>query len=513
MMNSIGLVTFLNMASVVGSLFYSILVAYFFGTSRGVQVFFAASGLQISVLALSQSGQLSELFLPIYHRIREEAGKAHAFVAFSVIINWVVVLASLGVAALWFISGALAQLRVPGFSGDEINLCAQMFRAMVPALLLQVFCSFAVTVGNAERMFGRPETAGLAGRVISLLLVLLLAGSLGPWALVIAFWGNQIVTAVGLVLILRSLGLRHRSALSSPFLSPVEFVKGLSWSVSNTLFLQLWAFAFDAALSHVPGGGFAIFKYVNALAQKAKGVVLRPVGVVYFTDFSEAHVGGGTGMKRSLTSALSLVLAACTVVSAGIVGAGYETFRAMWRTFTDEELLVATLLAIGLFSLMVFAGIWQLYRKYLVAQGHLGLAYVCFSVSLILASAMVGVFVSRGGLWGALGAVALFNVLLVACPIIGWWLIRREVLPFLTVRQVSSWAISAVLGAGAARLTATLVIKAGVLSGGSVTADVLFSFVLWCVAVLTTVFLSALLKVPVSLAFIQRASQFCRHGG
>ena len=513
MLNSIGLLTVLNVAGFVGTLLYSILVAYFFGTSRGVQVFFAASGLQVSVLALSQTGQLSELFLPIYHRIREEAGKAQALIAFSVIINWVIVLASIGGAALWLISGVLAQLRVPGFSGDEINLCANMFRAMLPALLLQVFCSFAVTVGNAERMFGRPETAGLAGRIVSLLLVLLLAGSVGPWALVIAFWGNQIVVAAGLVLILRSIGLRHRLTLGSPFLSFRELVRGLSWSVSNTLFLQLWAFAFDAALSHVPGGGFAIYKYVNTLAQKAKGVVLRPVSVVLFTDFSEAHVGGGTGVKRSLSSALAFVLAGCTIVSAGVAGAGYETFRAMWRTFTDEELLVATVLAFGLFSLMVLAGVWQLYRKYLVAQGQLGLAYVCFSVSLILASAMVGVFVSRGGLWGALGAVGVFNLLLVACPIIGWWLLRREILPFLTARQVFSWVISAVLGVGAARLTAMLLIKGDVLSGGSVAADVVLSVVLWCVAVLTTVFSSTLFKVPVSSAIIQRASQFCRHGG
>ena len=77
----------LRIISIVLGLVYSILQVRFFGTSRAVEVFFVANTLVYLVISLTQAGQLSDIFLPVYLSISQKEGKESAHRAFSVLIN------------------------------------------------------------------------------------------------------------------------------------------------------------------------------------------------------------------------------------------------------------------------------------------------------------------------------------------------------------------------------------------------------------------------------------------
>src|SRR5690242_21707640 len=87
---AIGTLTSLNVAGACVALANSVVTARLFGTSRPMEVFFAAASVQVQLVSLVQTGQLAEIFLPIYHRIRHRSGTERARAAFSVLMNWMI---------------------------------------------------------------------------------------------------------------------------------------------------------------------------------------------------------------------------------------------------------------------------------------------------------------------------------------------------------------------------------------------------------------------------------------
>ena len=76
---SVGVVTILSLAGTVVGVVQSVVVAYAFGTSRQVEIFFAAVALETTMLQLTQTGQLTDIFLPIYLRIKSRGGDKSVF--------------------------------------------------------------------------------------------------------------------------------------------------------------------------------------------------------------------------------------------------------------------------------------------------------------------------------------------------------------------------------------------------------------------------------------------------
>jgi len=249
---SIGILTILNVAGAALAIVQSVVVAWYFGTSRGLEVFFAASTLQGLLLALTQAGQLGEIFLPVYHRIRHDRGPQAAGRAFNVVLTWML----LGVAVLgpvlWWLAWPAVRLLVPGFSAADQEAGVWMFRALAPLLLVQVAATMMQMLANAEKWFGKPEAVDLAARVLGVAATAALAPILGVWAMVAALWCTAAVQAVGYVLLLRRLGHRIRPVLRQEGFSARSLFGNLVLTLSYVGATQVYAFVLNAALSRLP---------------------------------------------------------------------------------------------------------------------------------------------------------------------------------------------------------------------------------------------------------------------
>ena len=155
MIRSLGNLTVLKLIGAVLGILYSIIQVRYFGTDRIIEVFFAAQTVVYLVTSLTQSGQLAEVYLPIYLRLKEESGLAVASSSFSSIINKISCFVSIVLIIMFLIAPFVMKLFIPGFPEDDQLFAALIFRCFLPLTLLQILSAFINTVLNAERIYGR----------------------------------------------------------------------------------------------------------------------------------------------------------------------------------------------------------------------------------------------------------------------------------------------------------------------------------------------------------------------
>ncbi len=150
---------------------YSILQVRYFGASRIVEVFFAAQSLVYLVTSLAQGGQLSEVFLPEYHRLNL-ISKGLGFKALNIVINRMFFLATILSIPIFFLAPIFIDVLVPGFSEGDKKMAVLIFRILLPCLYFQLFNLFFATVLNAEEKFEKAEVLGFTNVIINLICII-----------------------------------------------------------------------------------------------------------------------------------------------------------------------------------------------------------------------------------------------------------------------------------------------------------------------------------------------------
>jgi len=447
---SIGILTILNIVGACIALANSVLVARFFGTGRGLEVYFAASTLQIIVANLMQSGQLGEIFLPIYHRIVHADGRQAAQRAFAVLLNWMVLLVAGMSAGLWFAAPLLLRMLVPGFTSEDRLLGVDMFRCLLPLVAVQVGLSLVQTLANAERWFGKPEAIGVGARGVILIAIAALALPLGPWAMVAAVWCGHLIQLVGCLLMLGRMGYRHRLCLRQEGFSVRSVFARLFVTFGYVGATQVYAVALNAGLSILPQGTYAVFKYVQRLYAKTNAVFLRPVSVVFFTHFSEALARGGRNVEALARSALARCLGIAALAMVAIVVGGEPLLAALWggERFGGEHLGLAARLLSVFYALLLASALGLIARKTAMSLGMVGWQYVSASVVQLVSAACAWRLIPAFDVTGAAATIAINAVGLAAAPLVILALRRRDAFAFYSFVGMGRWLLAA--GAGLA---------------------------------------------------------------
>lgn len=89
---------------------------------------------------------------------------------------------------------------------------------------------------------------------------------IGVWCMVASMWVAQIVSLAGRVSVIHRAGYVHRLVLRHKRLSLKRILGQLSATSIYVIATQLYLFSFTAALTALPSGGFACFKYAEALS-------------------------------------------------------------------------------------------------------------------------------------------------------------------------------------------------------------------------------------------------------
>jgi putative peptidoglycan lipid II flippase len=366
----------LKLITAILGVFYSILQVRLFGASREIEVYFGALSLAYLVTSLTQSGQLAEIFLPEYHKLKVKSNKI-AHQGLNVVINRMLLYGSVLILIIFLSAPYFIDLLIPGFEEKDKILATSMFRVLLPYLAIQLVSSFFITVLNAEKKFGRAEFLGLLNTIINIIILLAFFPILGVWSLELIFYIHQLYRN----------GFRYSLIISLDDFDHVKFFKAIQSTLFYVGATQIYSFVLTASISYLPEGTFAIFKYVQNLSNKVKGLFIQPFITIFFTTYSQlAQVGKSVTneMKRTITNIINVNIILCV----GTILMGKYIIDFIWggNKFDDNDVNLAYLFLLFNVVAIVFSSLGSVYRKMAVSHGKSKALYSCWVISQLLSA-------------------------------------------------------------------------------------------------------------------------------
>lgn len=446
MLRTLGNLTALKLIGALLGIFYSILQVRYFGTDRIVEVFFAAQSVVYLVSSLTQSGQLAEVYLPIYLQLKEEYNHSIASQSFSIIINRILCYVSFILVFMFFTAPIIMELFIPGFSDDDQEFATLIFRALLPLVLVQIISSFINTVLNAEKIYGRVEVAGIVSYIFSILILVYFFEEWNIWSLVVALYVGRLIDFVIGLIYLRKQEINYSIIWNIDEFDAQDLLKTLFSTFTYTGATQILNWAYTASLSFLPQGTFAIFKYVNLLFSKSGSIIVDPVKTLLFTEFSTKRKENNANNIELLKKATNISIILGILIFTIAMFSGYEGMSLIWggKKFDSESLDKAFPILIAFFSLYTIQIAYGISRKYVVSCGLAAELYNKQAVTQVISAGVVFLLVSYFGYLGLIIGLLTNRILLLSVPFImnnsiygeifqGRFMIKVAVLLFLVV--------------------------------------------------------------------------------
>jgi len=408
----------------VFGLAYSILQVRFFGTSRGVEVFFVATTVSYMVISLTQSGQLCEFFLPVYLSIRTNHGKPAAHRAFSVLINRFAVFFSILLIIFYFLSPFIVALMAPGFSEADIELCVKMFRVFLIFLELQFINSFIDVTLNAEKIFGRVELAAILNSIISLILLILFYQTFGVWILVITLFVGKVIEFMITIIFVKKVGIKYSMIWYEKTFDTKSFFRLMFTTSGYVGATQIFSMIFTAVATLLPQGTYAIFKYVQQISSKASGILVAPLSTVFFSHFSGSVSTGEKDLEKKMQDPILYSSLLGLSLTGLVILLGQEIINVLWKSkiMSDYFLHIGYWMLIINFVGFTLSAIGSIYRRVAVSLDKGKYLYRFWIGGQIISGLLSYLIIPPLG-WFGLSIVTFLNAFLLAAGSI--WVSRK----------------------------------------------------------------------------------------
>ena len=402
------------------------------GASRQADLYFASFTLPDFLNYLLAAGALSIVFIPIFVAHLQRGDERRAWISFSVIANFIVLIGTIGIGILMLISRPLAGLVAPGITApDDVDTLVRLTRIILPAQFFHVVGGLLSAALQAQNLHALPALAPLvysAGIIIGGL-----AGAYYPELGAEGFaWGVLIGSIAGPFALplygciksnmrwLPSLSfndpdLRRYLWLSLPIMIGFSIVIVDEWIVKNQA-------------SYLPAGTLAYLQYGRTLMKVPIGMFGMAVGVASYPTISELVAAGAIVRAYALLChAVRLMLLLTFAAQICLTVAGFEAVYLIWGLSAHRFSLVdaqetATVLAFLCIGLSGWAA------QTLISRGFyaLGSTWLPTLVGTAIAIVMTPSYVVLRHQAGAIGlAVASSSAIIIYVMVLGWLQRRR----------------------------------------------------------------------------------------
>ncbi|AUC79541.1 hypothetical protein CW736_09235 [Nonlabens sp. MB-3u-79] len=373
------------LAAILGVTF-SILQIRYFGASRLIEIYFAAQSLVYIVTSLTQSGQLSEIFLPVYHQLNAIKARM-GFKALNLILSRMLIFGLLLTVAVFFLTPYIIQLTVPGFEPSDQEFATLIFRVLLPYLLLQIINSFFINILNAEEKFGRAELLGLINSALNVLSLIVFFPYLGIWALVVSLLLGKCIEFLFYLVQLAKLGYKPAFIWRLEGFDHTEFFKAARSTVGYAVSTQTYTMVLTASISYLPEGSFAIFKYLQNLSSKIQNLVVQPFVTIFFTLYSKS-LDSMDYLNDLFQKNMKSLLAINAFLIISIYLLGEQAIEVIWggdKFQGDDVQLAYNFFQFNAIAILI-GSINLMYRKMSVADGKGKMLYRYWTVSQLLSA-------------------------------------------------------------------------------------------------------------------------------
>jgi putative peptidoglycan lipid II flippase len=366
------------------SISYSILQVRYFGTSRTIEIYFAAQSLVYLVTSLSQGGQLAEIFLPEFHKLNV-IKKGLGFQGLNIVINRMLLWGGFIMIVIFLLTPFFIRLIVPGFSEEDQATASLMFKVLLPYLFFQINNAFFKTVLNAEKKYGRAEFLGVTNTIVNIISLVLLYKYIGVWALVVSMLLGKVIEFLFYLSQLYKIGYKYRFVLSIEEFNHNAFFRTMQNTFLYVGATQIYSIIVTASISFLPEGVFAIYSYVGNLANKMKGLFIQPFLTIFFTQYSILIRKSESVVEKFKTNLTSIIYVNIIIII-GTILLGDFIIDLIWgsKKFDANSVdLAYTLLIYNIFTILIIS-IGNVYRKMSVAHGKAKKLYQFWAISQLL---------------------------------------------------------------------------------------------------------------------------------
>lgn len=304
--------------------------AALFGASRLTDAFLVAYNVPEMIQTLFFSGVLSNFFVPVIMRYRED--KDELSTIFSVALNGALLFSLFLLGVCYASASGLMTLAAPGLAGDDHALVVFLFRFMLPMLVLH--CLLAVMKGTLNSLdhYAMPEYAGVFFNLVMIVCALSLAPTYGITSLAIGAVAGSVLQLLVQLPTLRRHGIRYRFTFA--FQHPaLREMGGLALgALVATAVVPLNAFVARALASTLQEGSISALAYAFRVFLLPVSLVAVPVYTVLLTELSAAHHGGQLEtFKKQAEAGLSLLFAVALPATAVLIALAVPITRLLYE--------------------------------------------------------------------------------------------------------------------------------------------------------------------------------------
>lgn len=370
-LKTIGSLTILKLIASVTGLVYSVFQVRYFGVSAVIDAYFTALTAVYVVTSIMQGGQLAEVFLPEYLKVKSEQGAAQAHRLFSALMNRLIVVGAVFSLVMYFLAPLFIQVLGVGLNQEHQLLAIDFFRVALFLISFILFSAFVNTTLNAEHVFGRTEVTALLNSLLSLCMIVLFNKSIGVWILIYALLAGKLVELATGIFFLNRAGVRYYTVWRVADYNLNQFFKVLIVTSGYVGATQIYTTVLTAVTSLLPAGTLSIFNYVKQLSIKASGIVIMPISTMFFSKFATVVSLNKVKIESYLIKPLMAMLVMTGTSLAIVVLVGDEILTLLWskKTLTPADFKLAYLILILNFLGIFFSAIGGIFRKSAISIG------------------------------------------------------------------------------------------------------------------------------------------------
>jgi putative peptidoglycan lipid II flippase len=466
-------------------------MAALFGATGETDAFIVA--ISVATLVTTVTGPVTVTFLPVYAAAAGKGDSRAAAKAASQVITLLggfMMIAAMIMAAF---APQLTRLVAPGFGEDTYATAVSLTRIMLAAMALPLLASFAKSILNTKKDFVTPAFADIVENLVVVVMLVLLAPTLGVVSLGVASSVGFLVLFAIQYLSLRRSGLWPQMELGfGPDLRRM-LVLALPL-MGSSLFAGLHRFVDKALASRLAEGSLAVLEYAERIRGLPMGILVAAATTVMLPSLAGMWGRRDTqAFARTVEKNLRSIEFICIPVAAGLMVLAPPLVRlAFQRGAFTAEAARATAVALTAYApgLAAMAAVRIIMTAFTSSQ-KMGLSVLVGICSALLNVGFDYAFISLGHVGLAL-ASSVSGVLTFAVAAL---LLRREHgghlnLHALSVSVGKMIVASTVMAAAAVRLSDATGLSSGT---GSVARDIVSLTCISAVSIATYLVLARLL--------------------
>jgi peptidoglycan biosynthesis protein MviN/MurJ (putative lipid II flippase) len=406
---NIGKIGFFLLINGMLALVKNILTVQIFGISKEIEIYFAAMIAMVTIERLFNVGTLNEILIPSYIRLKEKENNYIAMTSFSLINNWVFLIACFATIGLWFIAPFFLSVILPGFSKQDLHQTTVLFRVIALFIPFRMFNGMCSVPFMANKIYTMHEITGMINKLIVIMLLIFANEIYGTKVLILGMILGIIIRFFYILFLFRRFGFCYQFLLKSDRFTAKWILKKIYIPLIQTLFLQFNRWILLGALTVLPQGLLAIYQYIQQFYGQFSSIIMKSMGTVFLTETStKTKIYNKDWLsvflkKNSLIYFFSALMVVCI---------GKDFLKLIWESdkFSANDVSTAYILLVFLVFTMFFEMLRSIYLKLDTVRGNIAQQYFSSIIILTISSIILLLTVKIAGFYALIFRVLFITI-------------------------------------------------------------------------------------------------------